>query len=231
MTTSKTIERNNMFKIKTLSLIFLLMFKALNLEAQEGSFEEDTIKCVNSLTKTNLPIQAETTQTDLRHGISDHRLRENHSQTIQTYSDYLTESEEQMRMQGYSDHYIAGLDHVNTSLRLVQSLRARSINPHITHIPEFADLIDLHIAFIEEGIKSQRYGDTADRLRLLEQFKAEAQYRKVSETVTYRWWFNFNLRLSILVTPKEHLKLDYFKKWMTHDGSMSHSSVRFSYRD
>ena len=245
LTNFKKIRISKMFKIKTLSLIFLLMFKTLNLEAleaQEGSFEEDTTRCVNSLTKTDLPIQAdlptqaETNQTDLRHGTSDHpidttpqsnflrnlwnslpfdrstlralsnktgiiniseihlietisrlikraeqigtdmnhRVRKtNHlSDTffpIRTFMNpsttekeatnkntpelegakfehkellqklitkvlqseqtrnYFTENERQMREQGYSDDYIAGLDHVNESLRLARFLRTRRI--------------------------------------------------------------------------------------------------------
>ncbi len=92
------------------------------------------------------------------------------------------------------------------NLRLVQSLRERlrndkSIDAHTLHIPEFADLIDTHITFIEDGIKSQRYGDESDRLELLERLKSEGQQQKTSRTVTYRWWFNFNLRLSFFATP------------------------------
>ena len=116
---------------------------------------------------------------------------------------YFAETEDQMRE--YSKFYIAGLDHTMENLRLAQSLRDRlhdkSINPRTLHIPEFAELIDTHIAFIEEGIISQISADKTKRLELLERFKAEAQYRKVSEIVTYRWWFDFNLRLSLLATP------------------------------
>ena len=144
---------------------------------------------------------------------------------------YFAETEDQMR--GYSDFYIAGLDHTMENLRLAQSIRERlgdeSIDPNTLHIPEFAALIDEHITFIEEGIKSQKYGDEADRLKVLEEFKFEAQQRKSLETVTYRWWFNFNLRLSILATsyPNKLVtndELEYFyKNWAT--GYDCYSSV------
>ena len=118
---------------------------------------------------------------------------------------YFTETEEEMKRRGYSDDYVAGLDNTMENLRLAQLLRDRisnntSIDPHTLHIPEIAALIDEHIDFIERGIKSQKHGDEADKLKLLEALKIETQERKISETVTYRYWFNLNLRLSILAT-------------------------------
>ena len=57
----------------------------------------------------------------------------------------------QAREQG-GGYLVGGVDHVNANLRLVQSLRARSVNPVETHIPELAALIDEHVAYIRKGI-------------------------------------------------------------------------------
>ena len=123
-------------------------------------------------------------------------------------NEYSNETEQSLKDQDYNEKLIKKLDYVNANLRLAQSLRDRlsdkSINSNTLHIQEFADQMDVHIAFIEEGIKSQSSTDKAERLELLERLKLEAQHRKNSEAVTYRYWFNFNLRLSILATPKEN---------------------------
>ena len=87
--------------------------------------------------------------------------------TFQNENSYFKEDETSMRDKGYNKSYIAGLDHVNENLKLVQSLHSRSINSYTTHIPEFADLIDSHISFIEVSIATQRSSSRADRLRLL----------------------------------------------------------------
>ena len=124
----------------------------------------------------------------------------------------LIESEQQLRGQGYDDRYVAGLDHAKENIQLVERLRADKINPFTSHIKEFANLLGTHIRFIEEGIKSQDASalDKEIRLNLLESLKFEAQERQNSERVTYRWWFSFNFRLSILATPKDYLEI-YFK--------------------
>ena len=125
--------------------------------------------------------------------------------------------ESEQTLKRYSKFYIGGLDNTNVNLKLAQLLRTRSINPHTTHIQEFSDLIDIHIAFVEQGINSQEAHDKTHRLKLLEKFKSEAQSRKTSKEVTYRWWVNFNLRLSILATPREKLNFGYFGKWTTNE--------------
>ena len=121
----------------------------------------------------------------------------------------LIESEAELKDKGFSDEDIAGLDETKSSLQLANSLRNRSIDPHTSHIPEFAENIDEYIRFIERGIRNlavnQRESSIHQinqmyRLALLEDFKVEAQRRQNLETITYRWWLNFVFRLSILVT-------------------------------
>ena len=129
----------------------------------------------------------------------------------------LIEKEQHFREEGYSDSYVSGLDHVNANLKLAQSLRIRGIDPYISHIPEFANLIDVHINFIERGIKSYKFPDEIYRLEQLGLLKTEAQSRRNSRQVTYRWWFNFNLRLSILATYfVEGLNYEPYRKHFTN---------------
>ena len=119
----------------------------------------------------------------------------------------LIKTEQQMRDEGYEEKFIAGLDYARSNLQLAHQLRTGSIDPTATHIEEFANLIDTHIAFIERGIRSQNYDfhgftdDKALRLEYLDLLKSEAQMQKDLERVTYGWWFLFNLRLSIIATP------------------------------
>ena len=179
------------------SLTCLLIFKTSNVEAIEviASSGEDIIESI----------------------ACTYALQENK---------YFTETEEEMKRRGYSKFYIAGFDHAMENLRLAESLKERlrdpSINSETLHIPEFAALIDTHIAVVEDSLRYQYSFRQQERLEQLELFKSEAQHRKNSKTVTYRWWFNFNLRLSVLVTPMAHLKnqyLDnYIEKWRTNDG-------------
>ena len=115
-------------------------------------------------------------------------------------------TEQKLRDEGYEEEEIAGLDHARSNLELAHRLRTDSIDPTATHIEEFADLIDTHIAFIERGIHSQSYSDPrftegkALRLEQLEHLKSEAQLRKDLGQVTYQWYFFFNLRLAMLAT-------------------------------
>ena len=117
---------------------------------------------------------------------------------------YLRENEYQMNSRGYIKTYVAGFDHANAQLKLAQSLRKRHADPYVTHIPEFANLIDSYIGYIKISVASQKSPDKEVRLKKIDILEKEAQSRRSSETVTYQWWFDFNLRLAILVTPKKY---------------------------
>ncbi len=137
----------------------------------------------------------------------------------------LIETEQQMRDEGYEDRYIVGLDHARDNLQLAEKLRSNSVDPKTTHIQEFADLIEKYTDFIEEGIHLQKYGDEDFRLQQLELLKSEAQARKNSKTVTLRWWFFFNLRLSIVASPwREHMK-GYFNSEEPLEEVMIHEGI------
>ena len=122
--------------------------------------------------------------------------------------DSFTQTEQEMREQGYSEDFIKGFDNAKTNLKLAQDLRTRSIDPIRTHIPEFTELIDEHINFIRKGIMdSQDFSDIdkARRLELLDILQSKAQSYRDAEKITYLWWFNFNLHLSIVATSDSDL--------------------------
>ena len=102
-------------------------------------------------------------------------------------------------------------DHISVNLRLAQSLRARSIDPAETHIPEFADLMDEHIAYMRAGItdsKNLSDSEKTERLELLDAMQSKAQAYKDSEQVTYLIWLMFNLQLSMIATSDSDLLND-----------------------
>ena len=106
-------------------------------------------------------------------------------------------------------------DHISVNLRLAQSLRTRSIDPVETHIPEFADLIDEHIAYIRKGvIESQKFSDSekTERLELLDAMQSKAQAYKDSEQMTYLKWLNLNLHFAMIVTASSDLLKDNYEE-------------------
>ena len=148
----------------------------------------------------------------------------------------LIETEQQMRDKGYNNDYIVGLDHARENVQLAEKLRSDSIDPKIDHIKEFSDLIDVHINYIEEGFRTHMHrighrletieylDDKDSRLQQLELLKLEAQQRLMSKQVTYNWWFFFNVRLAIVITPWDEYMEAHFnteeltEELMTHDG-------------
>ena len=138
-------------------------------------------------------------------------LREEPNKIIAEMSQdsHIEKSEGQMRVEGYIEPYILGLSYVNSQLKFAQFLKRSSADAHITHIRQFADLIDLHINFIRKALERQKSFDQNARLRQLDMLVAEAQSKKKDEEMTYAWWFMFNLRLAILVTPDRHRNANY----------------------
>lgn len=80
------------------------------------------------------------------------------------------------------------------------------------HVPEIAAQIDGMLADAKAAIERNKQGFLSrlrgrfsrggfeDRLKILEDFRAEANARRVSGA-TYEWWLRFNERLDILKTP------------------------------
>lgn len=83
--------------------------------------------------------------------------------------------------------------------RLGVALRRRNVDPRATHIPEFAEFVGDHLARARAAVR--RNGADAEDLSTLARFEAEAARRVAESGVTYQWWYEFNYRLSILMTP------------------------------
>ena len=125
--------------------------------------------------------------------------------TVTLQNNPFKKNEEAMQREGFSDFYIEGLDYVVKSLSLAESLQEnKSANPYATPISEFAALIDDHISFARRSIRSQNSPDKVERLESLRSLEFEAHSRRRYNTITYAWFFMFNLRLAILITPKEY---------------------------
>ena len=142
-------------------------------------------------------------------------LQENSSQSTSkiapSQNNHLAKTEQYMRKQGYGKKYIEGFDHATAMIDLAESLRMRSIDPVNTHIPEFAELIDTHLDFIREDVNTSDKLSDSDKIKkieLLNLLKIKAQSYKDSKRVTYLYWLNFNLQLSIIATP--HFDLPKF---------------------
>lgn len=102
---------------------------------------------------------------------------------------------------GTPEYLVVGSKDAESAVKLGDTLRARSIDPKSTHIPEFAGKVDSHVDFARKSIQAQNTSDTPERLKLLNDFAAEAAARVRDGKVTYEWWHDYNYRLSILMTP------------------------------
>ena len=96
-----------------------------------------------------------------------------------------------------------------------------SIDSRETHLPFLADLIASHIEFIRSGIIKQNMDDSPRRLEILNMFEEEARDRRESGRVSYRWWVNFNYRLSVLISVQKSdtgLGLYHEEDWISNSG-------------
>ena len=158
------------------------------------------------------------------------------------------DEETQLKEQGFKSSYYVGVNQAREFVRVREYIRNINADPHKTHIPYFSNQVYDHIREVERGIKVQTE-DIAERLKILEDFKKEAQSRIDNQTVTYDWWVIFNIRLSALATlpsalrgvfegdsKKTHFSseeqqidfesIDYLK---THEGMKTALEQRFEY--
>ena len=95
--------------------------------------------------------------------------------------------------------FTKGLDEANRMIQLAERLRNSQIDPHTTHIPEFADDIPKHISFIKEGI--EKFGEEKEaRLKKLAELEKEALKKAKNKQVTYEWWLEWNTQLASIVS-------------------------------
>ena len=113
-----------------------------------------------------------------------------------------------LRQQGFQPSYYAGVDQAREFQRVHVYLLEIQADPMRTHIPYFADQVENIIAEFERGLKKQHGMNKKflkERLKILEDFKKEAQRRIENQEVTYDWWSNFNLRLALLSTTEDNV--------------------------
>ena len=117
--------------------------------------------------------------------------------------------ETQLAEQGYEPVYTAGLDKISEWFALRKQLQKLRANPYITHIEYFADQIPYHIAHIRKGLednyssKEESQSSKRDQLRKLDALEEEARIAVLESKVTYKWWVEFNEKLSNLMTGTE----------------------------
>ncbi len=128
----------------------------------------------------------------------------------------LMENQQDLESQGYGPEYIANFDYIKNGLQIAYHLRQRfknsNTNPEEAHIPEFADLIDSHIDFIERAIRNQNSPDRYLRLQKLMELRHNAQLAKNTRKVTYRYYLALNFQLIILTNPREDPYSFYLRK-------------------
>ena len=113
----------------------------------------------------------------------------------------------QLEKQGFAPDYTAGIDQMNEWVAVRRQLQELKANPYKTHIKYFEDQVPDHIAHIRKGLKDN-YSPSSissgskleDQLRRLEILEEEAKKAILDEKVTYKWWLEFNERLSQLMS-------------------------------
>jgi len=98
------------------------------------------------------------------------------------------------------ERLMVGSDDAKEVVELAKLLRARKIDPIMTHIPEFEKKIEPTLNFARKSIESQDI-EVAGRLKILDEFAAEAAARVKDKKVSYEWFNEYNYRLSVLMTP------------------------------
>ena len=113
-----------------------------------------------------------------------------------------------LKTKGFKRSYYAGVDQAREFNAVAEYLRKIKADPKRTHIPYFADQIEKTISDFEVSFRKHNQDNPeflAERLKILETVKKEAQQRKTDQNVTYDWWANFNLRLPLITTKAEFI--------------------------
>ena len=111
----------------------------------------------------------------------------------------INNKEVQLAKQGFETTYTAGIDKLNEWVAVRRALQDLNANPYKTHIEYFADQVFDYIEHIRQGIKneySHRSKKLTQQLKLLVRLKGEAQKAISDEKVTYKWWLEFNVKLT-----------------------------------
>lgn len=123
--------------------------------------------------------------------------------------DSLKKREGHLRTQGVREYYTAGLDEVIKLQALARALKSGRVDPENTHIVDFADQVENHIAFFNVGVLDPLHKVTMSlnpdnrkaKLRWEDQFAdlaRQARLRVKEKKLTYKFWVEFNYRLAAL---------------------------------
>ena len=107
-----------------------------------------------------------------------------------------THKAQALKEKGFGSAWSKGIDELEEWTAVKKQLQALKADPRKTHIQYFADQIEDHIAFVEQGL------DPTDKSKkkFLEVFRKQAKKAISEERVTYEWWMKFNFRIMALLS-------------------------------
>ena len=114
-----------------------------------------------------------------------------------------------LKVQGFKPTYYKGVDQAREFNEVAKYLRAIQADPEKTHISYFASQIEKTLTDFEKSLRQHNQDKPeflAERLKLLEALKTEAQRRVADQNVTYNWWADFNLRLSMITLNSDLIR-------------------------
>ncbi len=142
--------------------------------------------------------------------------------------------EDHLRSQGVREYYTAGLDEVVKLRVLARALKSGVVDPENTHIVDFADQVENHIAFFNVGVWDPVHknrdkpshplsSDPEEKQsglwwsRQFEDLIRQARSRVKNKRLTYKFWVEFNYRLSALSQGT-----DFSEERTRHFGILKH---------
>ena len=114
-----------------------------------------------------------------------------------------------LKVQGFKPTYYKGVDQAREFNEVAKYLRAIQADPEKTHISYFASQIEKTLTDFEKSLRQHNQDKPEfleERLKLLEALKTEAQRRVEDQNVTYDWWADFNLRLSMITLNSDLIR-------------------------
>ena len=121
-----------------------------------------------------------------------------------------TPQEPALKAQGFTPAYYRGVDQTREFNEVAKYLREIKADPKKTHIPYFADQIEKTINDFENSFRNHNQDKPEfleERLSVLEVLKLEAQRRVEDQNITYDWWADFNLHLTLIIGRPDVIKM------------------------
>ena len=93
----------------------------------------------------------------------------------------------------HGEAYSAGYAEVNQMIEVARQMRAKNIDPKVTHIPFFSNQIDGYLQKVREGILATQPNNAlrVKRLQVINDLEKEAILRKDRQQVNYDWTVDF----------------------------------------